>query len=580
MIMDCSWNLIETDANIELMSSVLGVGKVTAKCLANRGIRTKNAAIGFLSPAWSRLHDIKVIDDTLVALERIKAALGSEKIVVYGDYDVDGITSTVILCKLLRRLGADCEYYMPHRRHEGYGMNIEAVKKIKDMGATLIIAVDNGISAIEEIRLAKELGIETIVVDHHEPGFTQYEEGKKDILPPAVAIIDPKLANSKYPFKECCAALLVFKFAGALCEYLGEPFTEKDEFLVLAAIATLCDIVPLVDENRIIVKLGLQKLGKNKLVNPGLGSLIALRGYLDKTIDTFTVSFVLGPCLNATGRLESASIAVELLCASSGDVVKRGELADELLRLNNERKNLTQECVERILRTMPKELPKVLVLVDLEAHESVAGIVAGRIRETTGRPTILFTSGDGALKGSGRSIEKYNIFDALYKNKHLFIRFGGHAMACGLTMEAQNVAVLSDALNSDCELTEEDFLEKIMIDDELSLRDIDLKLSEELSFLAPFGKNNEEPFFLTRKLYTESVKVLDEKRTLIFGFSKDGCRLKGITFGKNELYDTRIKEAGVNKSGGFFMDVVYGIETNEWNNEKSVQLRIRDFAIP
>ena len=578
--MNSRWCLVETDANIELMSSVLGVGNVTARCLANRGLRSKNAAIGFLSPSGGCLHDIMGIDDTVHALKRIKAALGSEKIVVYGDYDVDGITSTVILCKVLRRLGADCEYYMPHRRLEGYGMNPEAINKIADMGAGLIIAVDNGISTSMEIQLAKERGIDTVVVDHHEPGFVEDGDGRKDILPPAFAIIDPKLSDCKYPFKECCAAVLAFKLAEALCGYLDEPFTEKDELLVLAAIATLCDIVPLVDENRIIVKLGLAKLAGNKLLNPGLGSLIALRGYLDKTIDTFTVSFVLGPCLNATGRLESAAIAVELLCASEDDVEKRCRLAEELVRLNNDRKSLTQECVERILCTLPEKLPKVLVLVDLEAHESVAGIVAGRIRETTGRPTILFTAGDGALKGSGRSIEVYNIFDALYKNRHLFIRFGGHAMACGLTMEAKNVPLLSDALNEDCDLSEEDFLQKIPIDGELSLRDINLKLSEELSLLAPFGKCNEEPLFLSRSLYTESVRVLDEKRTLIFVFSKDGCRIKGITFGKNELYDTLTREAGANKYGGFFMDVVYGIETNEWNNEKSVQLRVRDFIIP
>ena len=577
--MKSSWNILETDANIELMSSTLGVGKTTARCLANRGIRSKNAAIGFLSPSENHLHDIGIIGDTQNALERIKSALGSEKIVVYGDYDVDGITSTVILCKVLKRLGADCEYYMPHRRQEGYGMNPEAVKKIHEMGASLIIAVDNGISANAEIQLASELGIDTIVVDHHEPGFVQNEDGKKDLLPPAYAIIDPKLSNCAYPFKECCAAVLAFKLAGALCEYLDKPFTEKDELLALAAIATLCDIVPLVDENRAIVKLGLSKLGKNKLLNPGLGSLIALRGYLDKTIDTFTVSFVLGPCLNATGRLESAAIAVELLCAQQEDVKKRGELADELVRLNTERKNLTQDCVERILRNLPKELPKILVLVDLEAHESVAGIVAGRIRETTGRPTILFTSGDGALKGSGRSIEKYNIFDALYKNKHLFIRFGGHAMACGITMEAENTAFLSHALNEDCELYEEDFAEKILIDAELSLSDISLKLSEELAFLAPFGKSNQEPLFVSRGLYTESVRVLDEKNTLIFSFSKNACRIRGIAFGKNELYDKLTKEAGVYKQGGFYMDVVYGVETNEWNNERSVQMRIRDFRV-
>ena len=558
--MKAEWKLQSTDANLELMSEVLGVDKITARVLANRGVRSRNAAINFLHPSMKKLHDIGLISDTKKALVRIKDGIVGGKIVIYGDYDADGITSTVILCKVLRRLGADCDYYMPHRINDGYGLNAGAIEKINDMGAKLIIAVDNGISAIDEISLANNFGIDVVVVDHHEPAFMFSEGVRTDILPSAYAILDPKLNESGYPFKEICAAVLAYKLAEALCLFMGQDFVEKDELLVLAAIATLCDIVPLLDENRIIVKQGLRVLNMNKQVNPGLGSLIALRGYMDKQLDTFTVSYVIGPCLNATGRLESAAIAVDLLL--SEDAKKSDLLAEELVRLNNERKNLTQECVDRLMKEIPEKLPKVLVLTDLEAHESVAGIVAGRIREVTGRPTILLTKGDGALKGSGRSIEKYNIFEALLSLNHLFTRFGGHAMACGITMSEENVDVLRNSLNDSCPLDEEDFNPTILLDGELGLGEIDLKLSSELEHLAPYGKGNEEPLFVSLRLYTESVKVLDEKRTLIFSFSKDGFRLKGITFGKNDLYDRLTKEAGINKNGGFFMDVVYAIETN------------------
>ena len=575
--MKAEWKLQHSDANIALMSEVLGVSEFTAGVLANRGVRSKNAAFFFLNPSEEKLHDISLMAGAKKALERIRDSVGKEKIVVYGDYDADGITSTVILCKVLRRLGADCEYYMPHRVLDGYGLNAIAIEKIGETGAKLVIAVDNGISAIDEIALANNLGIDVIVVDHHEPAFTINDGKRTDILPAAYAILDPKQYACEYPFKEICAAVLAYKLAEALCILLGEDFAEKDELLPLAAIATLCDIVPLVNENRIIVKLGLRALNQNKQANPGLGSLIALRGYMDRNLDTFTVSYVLGPCLNATGRLESAAIAVDLLL--SADAQKSMELAEELVRLNNERKNLTKECVDRLMKHIPKELPKVLVLTDLDAHESVAGIVAGRIREATGRPTILLTKGDGALKGSGRSIEKYNIFEALLSINHLFIRFGGHAMACGITIAPENVDMLRKLINDSCPLGEEDFGTEMLLDGELGLGQINLKLSYELECIAPFGKGNEEPLFASMKLYTENVKVLDEKRTLVFSFSKDGHRIKGVAFGKNELYDSLTKEAGVNKNGGYFLDVAYAIETNEWNGEKSVQLRVKDFRV-
>jgi len=571
-----NWTIQETDANLLLMSEVLNISETMACVMANRGLRSKKTALSFLSPSIQKMGNILEMKDVPKTLERItKAIKNKEKIVVYGDYDVDGIMGIVILYKVLKHLEADVSYYIPHRVEEGYGMSIKSVEKLTD--ANLIITIDNGIAAIAEIQRATELGMDTIVIDHHEPGFSDETGSRVDILPTAVAIVDPKQSDCMYPFKELCAGGLAYKLAIALCEYMKKPFIHHDECLMLAALASICDIVPLVEENRIIVNCGLVLLNANKQLNKGIGALLGVRGYMDKLIDTFTIGFVIGPCLNATGRLESANLSVELLITE--DSPTRMRLAHELTELNDMRKKLTSDCVERALATLPAEYPKVLVIADEEAHESVAGIVAGRIRESTNRPTILLTQGDGAMKGSGRSIEGYNLFESLYAYKHLFTRFGGHAMAAGLTLPPENISTLRDALNNDCTLTEADFRPMLRIDRELTIDDITLTLSDELSRLAPFGRDNKEPLFVTYRIFVESVRVIDEKKTLIFTFLQNSRKLKGIAFGLNDSYAQATEDANVEKTGGFYMDIVYAVETNVFNNSISVQVRIRDFVI-
>jgi len=566
------WLMRETDADLQLMSQILHISPTMARVMANRDIRSKNTALSFLQPSLDNLRPFTEMKDASKALERIRKAINKrEQITIYGDYDADGITSTVILYKVLVRFGAVVSYYIPHRVKEGYGLNKNAITSLAYSGTKLIIAVDSGISAIEEVALATSLGIDTVIIDHHEQG---------DTLPKAVAIVDPKQHNCPSPFKEMCAGGLTYKLAAALCAYLHMPFLEQEECLVLAAIATICDIVPLKDENRILANCGMMILNANKLINPGLGSLLAARGYLEKPIDTFTVGFVIGPCINAAGRLDSAEKAVNLLLSGTENVIERMHLTHELIELNDERKNLTADCVDRLLAELPSALDKVLVIADTEIHESIAGIVAGRIRENTGRPTIVLTQGDEAMKGSGRSSACYNMFDALHANCHLFIRFGGHAMAAGLTIAEENIPLLREALNRDCTLTEEDFRPQIDIDYELPLEDVTIRLADELSRLAPFGSGNHEPLFVSRSVYVENVRAIDDKNTLIFTFRNDkGYRVKGIAFGLNGVYAQAVAEAGVDKNGGFCMDVVYGIETNVYNGNVSVQMRIRDFAV-
>jgi len=568
------WILRETDANIPLMAETLQINPVMARVMANRGIRTKKTALSFLKTSIDQLRPFLDMKDAQAAISRIASAIKlGEHITIYGDYDADGITSTAILFKVLARLGASVSYYIPHRITEGYGMNKTAVQNLAADGTKLILTVDNGISAIEEVALAHELGMDTIIIDHHEPG---------DVLPQAAAIIDPKQHDCPYPFKELCAGGLSYKFAAALCEHLDMPFVEQEEFLVLAAIATICDIVKLTDENRILANCGMIILNANKLINPGIGSLITVRGYLEKQIDTFSVGFVIGPCINAAGRLDIADIAVELLLADANEIAERMELTNKLIELNETRRQLTGDCVERLLADLPNTaaLDNVIVIRDTETHESIAGIVAGRIREATGRPTIVLTQGDEAMKGSGRSPACYNLFEALFAHKHLILRFGGHSMAAGLTISSENIPLLREALNRDCTLTEEDFLPMLEIDAELEFGDITLKLADELTRLAPFGSGNHEPLFVSHGLFVESVRVMDEKNTLIFTFNNGTTRtLKGIAFGLNESYTKAIAKAGANKNGGFRLDIVYGVEVNAYNGNVSVQMRVRDFRI-
>jgi len=574
MIPTANWVVRETDANIPLMAQVLGISPIAARIMANRGIRTKNTALSFLNTSVNNLRPFLDMKGVAPAINRIGIAINlGEKMTIYGDYDADGITSTAILFKVLVRLGANVSYYIPHRVKEGYGLNKNAVQHIADSGTKLIITVDNGISAIEEVTFATTLGVDTVIIDHHEPG---------DKLPQAVAIVDPKQHDCPFPFKELCAGGLVYKLSGALCQHMGTPFIEHDESLVLAAIATICDIVPLKDENRILANCGMIVLNSNKLINPGVGSLITMRGYLEKPIDTFTMGFVLGPCINAAGRLKSANIAVELLTASAENTAERMRLTHELITLNDERKQLTADCTDRILASLgpEDEWEKVLVITDTEIHESIAGIVAGRIRETTGRPTIVFTQGDGAMKGSGRSPSCYNLFEALSANSHLFIRFGGHSMAAGLTLPCENIPILREALNRDCNLTPDDFCKIFEIDAELCAKEISLTLADEMARLAPFGRDNSEPMFVCRKLFAENVRVMDEKSTLIFTFRDDkGHRVKGIAFGLNDQYAKVISDTGVCNSGGYYMDVVFHVEANSFNGAVSVQMRVRDFAV-
>ncbi|MDR1559744.1 MAG: single-stranded-DNA-specific exonuclease RecJ [Clostridiales bacterium] len=587
------WLLKSTDADIRLMSKTLGISENLALILAHRGIRSKNAAVKFLRPEMKFLNSIHKMKHLDMACELVAESIAAgEKIFVYGDYDADGVMSTVILMKTLLAFGADARFYIPRREEEGYGLNADAARRIHAEGGRLIITCDNGIAALSETLEAKALGMKVVIIDHHEPGFIADENGeKKDLIPEADCVVDPKQRACPYPFKQYCAAGLSFRFAETFYDAAGKSFDCRDELLTLAAFATICDMVPLMEENRILVRAGLEILKQNRKVNLGLWHLMKAKAIHEKVISVFDIGFLLGPCVNASGRLADASRAVKLFLTQ--DTEEAADLAQELAELNERRKEMTAEAVERAMVELAESSPdKVLVLYNEEIHESIAGIVAGRIKETVNRPVIMLTRSENFAKGSARSIENYNIFEALYTHKDLFVRFGGHAMAAGLTMPLEHVGLLRRRLNEACLLTEKDFTPTLFVDRGLQPEFATYELTRELELLAPFGRDNPEPLFGAKRLKPEQLRMIDEKNTMIltFGVSDTYRKIRAVCFGLNNIFKEQINElfdeydsakifAGITRSAGFLMDVVYALEINEYNNNVSVQMRIKDFHI-
>ena len=582
------WIIKENDADIALMAKTLKISPILCEILANRGIRTKNTAIKYLHPNLSFMHNIAAMADVEKACDIIRDGIANaQKFCIYGDYDVDGVSSTVILHKTLLTLGANSRYYIPHREKEGYGLNIAAIEKIV-AEADVLITVDNGVSAIAEVTRAKELGLAVIIIDHHEPAYTEEDGERTELLPPADAIIDPKRADCPYPFKEMSAAGIVYKFAKYLHEAFDVEFAAEPEFLTFAAIAAFCDVVDLVDENRIIAAKGLALLRQQAFGNIGLNALVKARNLEYNKMDAFDIGFIIGPCINASGRLESAEIAVELFLCE--DAAEADVLAARLVELNNERKELTAKFAEETIAQVADVEDRVLVIYQSDMHESIAGIVAGRVKDAVNRPAIVFAKSGNIAKGSARSIEAYNIFEEMQKQKDLFIRFGGHKMAAGASLEIENIDVLRQQLNDACILADEDFVPILYIEKELSLDDVTFELAESLQTLAPFGKANKQPIFVTREVYTESVEIIGQSGTTLrasFRY-KSGRRIRAVAFQSVEKFTTMLAKSyseevcrnfttGRLRNLAVKMDIAYHIEINTYNGNSSLQLKIVDF---
>ena len=588
--MEKKWLLRNTSKDIRSLAKNSGVSEVIAKILINRGFTSEIDIKKFMRASLEDLYNPFLMKDMEKAIALIKLAIGNkEKIVVYGDYDADGVTSTVIMYKALKHCGADVEFYVPDRQNEGYGINSDRIKTLKQEGFGVILTCDNGIAAIDQVKLAKELGMTVIITDHHELQFEENEDGVRIFMvPKADAVINPKQEDCGYPFKQLCGAGIAFKFVQALYIKLGINKEFVKEFIEIAGIGTICDVVDLVDENRIIAKNALSMLTNTK--NVGLKCLKEILAINDKEIKCYHVGFQIGPCINATGRLESAAISVELLLCEEENRAK--ELAKTLFELNKKRQDMTNQNVEEVLELVynsPFKNDKVLVIYKDTIHESIAGIVAGRVRETFNVPTIILTKGKENPKGSARSIIEYNLFEELIKCQELLEKFGGHPMAAGLSIKEENIEKLRGKLNLICTLTDEDIKPKVRIDQRMPLGKINYEMIYELELLEPFGKGNSTPLLAEKNIPILKIDILGQNantlkiKCIMPGINKT---IDGICFNRVDEFIELLKDrygeehmSYLNNPRGLKLDLIFSPQINEYNGRKSIQLKIIEFKL-
>lgn len=568
------------------------VSNLISTLLVNREVLSSERVKRFLYGDASNFLDGFEMKDMKKGVDKIAYAIkNNKKIIIYGDYDCDGVSSTTILYKGLERCGANFNYHIPDREEEGYGMNSNRIKILKEEGYDIILTCDNGIAAHNEINLANELGMDVILTDHHDIPLVVDENGALNpSVPNAYAIINPKQGDCNYKFKSLCGAGIAFKFISCLYETLGIDKAEALKLLEICAIATVCDVVDLLEENRIIVKEGLKLI--NNTANPGLKALIKATNLSDKEVGQYHLGFVIGPCINATGRLETANLSVELLITDNE--ARAEELARELVDLNQKRQDMTRDSVDMVIEQIEKnnmQDDKVMLVYNPYIHESIAGIVAGRIREKYNVPAIIMTKGKDMPKGSARSIEEYNIFEELSKCKDLLSKFGGHPMAAGLSVEEENLPLLRQRLIDNCTLTEDDFTPKVKIDARLQLESLSEELIKEINILEPFGKGNPSPLFGERGINVSRIWLMGKDKTML----KLRCRIQNsyktidaICFDKFDSF----KEQFIDKYGeekfmeivdsgtcNFNIDLVYYPSINEYNGKRSVQIIIKNLRV-
>ncbi len=579
------WILRGKRGNAEKMAADLGLSEITSQVLLNRGIYSAKGVRDFFDPRLEAFGDISSLPEVEKGFEIIKESIRKgEKITVYGDYDADGVMSSTILIKGLRGLGAEAECYIPHRLYEGYGLNMGAVKKIADGRTGLIICCDNGIAAIEECGYIKALGMKLVVLDHHSP-YT--DKNGNEILPKADALIDLKLKDCSYPFKELCAGGLCYRFINGLYSSIGRKIDKEAELFIFASIATICDMVELQGENRVFAHLGLRLMNSRKNTNLGLREVISALSLSGKEIDDRSVGFGIGPFINSAGRMGKAADYIDIFLSDDRERVT--ELVEELKGLNEQRKLLTDEAyIKAAERLKDNNEDKVIVEYLPDIHESLAGLAAGKLKERFSRPVIVLSKGESCVKGSGRSAEGYNMFSAVNGCRDLLLRFGGHSQAVGLSLEEKNIAELKRRLNEGCCLSLEDMERKIYIDRETGFNEISLELSRELKALKPFGVGNPSPVFAAKGVFVKRLRFVGKQRRIVrFVFYHNETELKGVAFSifdklkdfiisrySENAWDELYNGQGVVQ---FFADILFGIEENFFNGRSSVQLVLEDF---
>lgn len=564
------WMLQTKRADFDGLAKRFNISPVTARIIRNRDITGEDEINRYLYGTLADLYDPHLLKDMdrAVCILREKVGNGS-RIRIVGDYDIDGICSAYLLYQGLRRCGAKADYQIPERIRDGYGINESIIQRAYDDGIDTIITCDNGIAAMNQICMAKEMGMTVIITDHHEVPF---DENGKELPPPADAVVNPKQATCSYPFKGICGGVVAYKLVQALYEAFGVPAGEWEDMLEFAAIATVGDVMRLQDENRILVRQGLKKISETKSL--GLRKLVDACGLDIRNLTAYHIGFVIGPCLNASGRLQTAKLALELLLCQ--DEQKAASMADELRVLNEERKTMTQKGVEEAVRQAEEQYKEdsVLVIFLPDCHESVAGIIAGRVREAWNRPTFVLTRGEGCVKGSGRSIEAYNMYREMCGVQELFLKFGGHPMAAGFSIEEGHVQELRRRLNEQADLKPEDFIPKVWIDAAMPLEYISSGLVEELKLLEPFGQGNEKPQFAQKGLQIRSARVLGKNRNAVklSLVTEKGLAMDGMLFTEGDRF---LEELGEKK----MMDVVYYPDVNEYNGRRTLQIVIREYKL-
>ena len=582
------WVLLRKGADFEAIGKKYQISPRLACLIRNRDVIGEEAVDRYLNGTISDLYDGMLMKDMDKAIDILKEKiLEDKKIRVIGDYDIDGVNATYILLEGLERLGADVDSDIPDRISDGYGLNRHLVERAYEAGVDTLITCDNGIAAADEIAYGKEMGMTVIVTDHHEVPFDEHDGEKRYRIPPADAVMDPKQPDCLYPFKGLCGAAVAYKLMEALWESMGKDSADLDDLIENVAIATIGDVMDLEDENRIFVKEGLQMLRRTK--NPGLKALIECTGIDKNSLNSYHIGFVLGPCINASGRLDTAKRALELLRA--GTQKEADILAGDLKALNDSRKDMTEEAVkqaEEQVETTTISKDKVLVVYLPDCHESLAGIVAGRIRENYYKPVFVLTDAEEGVKGSGRSIDGYHMYEELNKCKELLTKFGGHRLAAGLSLPKENVGKFREMLNKKCTLTEEEMKEKVTIDMEMPFGCVTEGLVKELELLEPFGKGNTKPVFAARDVTLLGARILGKNRNVLKLQVQDvnGCRIEAMLFhhaddflGKLEEQYGKTEVEALFKGRGrqIRISMTYYPDINEYMGKKTPQIVVTHY---
>lgn len=566
------WMVAAKRADFKGIGERFGIDQVTARIIRNRDVIGEKAIEKYLHGSRKDFYSPWLLKDMEKAVAILQEKIENRnRIRIIGDYDIDGVMSTYILLESLRGLGCDVDMMIPNRITDGYGINEHLIEQAWQEGRDTIITCDNGIAAVTQIRKAKDLGMTVIVTDHHEVPFEDLEGGRKEILPPADAIVNPKQKACSYPFAGLCGAVVAMKVMEALYEKMAPEVDLVDKMLPFAEIATIGDVMDLQDENRILVKEGLQRL--HHTTNLGLQELIRVNNLEPENISPYHIGFILGPCLNASGRLDTAKRALQLLLADSRE--EAAVLAGDLKNLNESRKEMTaqglEKAIEQVESTSMME-DTVLVVFLPECHESLAGIIAGRLRERYHKPSFVLTRGEEGVKGSGRSIESYSMYEKLCECKEYLTKFGGHPMAAGLSLEEENVERFRRKLNEQSGLTEEDLVEKVTIDVPMPIHYIRKDLVQELSLLEPFGKGNEKPLFAQKNLWVSQMRVFGKNRNVVKMRLTDenGYPMDGVYFGNGDEFE----EEGRGKRK---ISIVYYPDINMYQGRESLQVIIRHY---